>query len=92
MRPERFRYEMNKAFDHYFETGSVTKFKPLMREMKRVWKKWSKRDEDYRSGFETYGYNNAEEVKLHMAYISDRWYCAFRLKWIIDGIEGDVFS
>lgn len=26
-------------------------------------------------------------IETTMSYISDRWSCAFRLKWLIDGIE-----
>ena len=89
MRPEKFRYEMNKAFDHWFENKSVDKFRPLLREMNRVWKKWAKEENDYRPGIETYGYENAESIRLSMFYISDRWRVAFRLKWLIDGIESD---
>ena len=84
MRPERFRYEMNKAFDMWIDDRTTHQFLPLMREMKRVWKKLAKEDDDFRTGDETYGYGN---VTYTMLYISDRWRCAFRLKWLIDGIE-----
>lgn len=87
MRPEKFRYEMNKAFDSWFETKTTDKFKPLLREMNRVWKKWSKAEDGFRSGEETYGYSDNETISYDMLYISDRWRCAFRLKWLIDGIE-----
>lgn len=44
---------------------------------------------DNRSGKETYGYKN---IQNDMDYISDRWNCSFRLKWLIDGIEGEHFK
>lgn len=87
MRPERFNYEMNKAFDYWFKTKAVDKFLPLMREMKRVHAKWAKKEGDHRSGNETYGYSDRESIETDMFYISDRWRCAFRLRWLIDGIE-----
>lgn len=87
MRPEKFRYEMNKAFDHWFETKSVDKFRPLLREMKRVWSKLSKEENDFRIGNDTYSYCDRDSIETTMSYISDRWRCAFRLKWLIDGIE-----
>lgn len=87
MRPETFRYKMNQAFDHWCETKSISHFLPLMREMKRVWKKWSKEEDDFRAGEETYDYKSQESMNNNMFYISDRWRCAFRLKWLIDGIE-----
>lgn len=92
MRPERFRYEMNKAFDYWFKTKTVDKFLPLMREMKRVHTKWAKEDGDYRSGNETYGYSDRESIETNMFYISDRWRCAFRLRWLIDGIESGAIK
>ena len=87
MRPERFRYEMNKAFDVWFEEKTEAQFLPLLREMKRVWKKWAKEEDDSRTGLETYGYETHKSVMNNMLYISDRWRCAFRLKWLLDGIE-----
>jgi len=89
MRPEKFRYEMNKAFDSWFETKTTDKFKPLLREMNRVWKKWAKEEDDFSGGEETYGYPDDVTTSDNMLYISDRWMCAFRLKWLIDGIEGN---
>ena len=87
MRPETFRYKMNCAFEHWLETKSTAQFFPLLREMKRVWKKWSKEENDFASGETSYGYASAESVHNNMCYISDRWRCAFRLKWLIDGLE-----
>ena len=87
MRPERFHYEMNIAFEEWYKTKSVNKFLKLLREMERVWPKWAIRDGDSRSGEETYGYKDQERIKYDMFYISDRWNCAFRLKWLIDGIK-----
>lgn len=87
MRPERFRYEMNLAFDEWFKTRSTKRFHSLMREMERVWKKLSKQENDYRTGEETYGYSDVETIEYNMLYISYRYLCAFRLKWIIDGIK-----
>jgi hypothetical protein len=87
MRPERFRYEMRKAFNQWFQTNNVDSFKPLLREMRRMWRKCAKQEDDTRNGQETYGYESAESIHNNMLYISDRWRCAFRLKWLLDGIE-----
>jgi hypothetical protein len=87
MRPERFRYEMNLAFDEWFKSQSISKFKPLLREMERVWNKRAKEEDDYRSGEEVYGYETTESIHNNMMYISDRWRCAFRLRWLLDGIK-----
>lgn len=93
MRPEKFHYEMTRAFDEWFHTNTVAGFnKPLLREMKRVWAKMAATEKDNRSGPETYGYLSRSKIYFDMMYISDRWRCAFRLKWLIDGIEGGHFE
>ena len=52
-----------------------------------------KRDPDYRSGFETYGYvskedaSDKEHIKDQLFYISDRWQCSFRVRWLINLLE-----
>jgi len=93
MKDKRFRYEMNRAFDVWFSEKSTREFVRLLPYMKRMWKKWSKEEQDFRAGVDTYGYNNTEDIVSNMLYISDRYRCAFRLKWIIDGIEnGKILS
>lgn len=92
MRPEKFRYEMNKAFDLWIETKSVSQFTPLLREMDRVWKKWAKQEDDHRTGMDTYEYVTKESIRNNMFYISDRWRCAFRLKWLYDGLKDKHIS
>lgn len=42
---------------------------------------------DERSGYETYGYGTLEDIKGNLEYISDRYNCAFRLRWLIDLME-----
>lgn len=87
MRPEKFRYLVNKAVQHRMETGSSDRFtKPLIMRMIREWHKLARREEDYRVGNETYGYKDQESIDYSILYISDRWMCAFRLKWLIDGV------
>jgi hypothetical protein len=84
MRPEKFEYQVDRAFDSWFATRSFSVSKVLLREMKRVYKKYAKAENDFRSGYDTYAYEN---VDAELFYISDRWKCSFRLRWLIDGIE-----
>ena len=87
MRPEKFRYLVNCAIEHRMKTGSSEKFtKPLMLRMIKEWQRMAKDEQDYRAGVETYGYE--DNIYLDLLYISDRWRCAFRLKWLIDGVNG----
>ena len=60
--------------------------KSLLPELYELWYKYSDDEQDYRSGINTYGY---EDIEGTLYYISDRWKCAFRIKWLIDLIEGE---
>ena len=44
-------------------------------------------EEDYRSGADTYGYENLESIQGSLSYISDRWRACFRVRWLIDLIN-----
>lgn len=46
-------------------------------------------DADYRLGVDTYGYKE-EDILHHLAYISDRWGCAFRIAWML-GLVNEEF-
>ena len=87
MRPQKFRMIVNSGIARWLNNRDSRQLVSALPEMKRVWSKWAKEEGDLRSGAETYGYENAESVENNMMYISDRWRCAFRLRWIIDGLE-----
>lgn len=42
---------------------------------------------DTRSGEETYGYEDDEHILGQLVYISDRWNCSFRIRWMIDLVK-----
>jgi len=90
MRPETFRQKMNKAITRYMGTGDTVSLRRLMPEAERVWSKWATSEGDYRSGEESYGYGKFNPTQFE--YVSDRWQCAFRLKWIIDGVKNGHFD
>lgn len=64
--------------------GYKEPLKKSLATLKEVYFHFMTEEGDFRSGYETYGYSNNQD---NMEYISDRWKCAFRVKWIIDGIE-----
>ena len=90
MRPEKLKYLLSLEFDKFFKTNEFKISKYLLRELKKEWSKLVKHEKDGRSGKETYGYS-PETIENTLIYISDRFYCTFRLKWIIDGIEQNKF-
>jgi hypothetical protein len=77
--------KIQNAIDQWLSTKDNTQLIELLLPMKRLWKNWADEEGDYRGGADTYGYDAS--IDLNMSYISDRWKCAFRLKWIIDGLE-----
>lgn len=70
---------------------SVTEIRSLLmphkRELETLYTKYSKQDNDYRSGRETYGYGSEELIQNTVHYISDRYETAFRIRWILDLLE-----
>jgi hypothetical protein len=89
MRPEKFRYLMNKAIMHRIETGDNSLFDAqLRRAMKKAWAKHAAQENDYRPLSELQGYSfDADNVEATLRYICDRWRCAYRLRWLIEGLE-----
>jgi hypothetical protein len=41
-------------------------------------------EDDYRSGYETYGYESIEDIDANLIYISDRFGAGFRLAWLVN--------
>ena len=44
-------------------------------------------EQDYRSGYETYGYESIKNIRYNLLYISDRFHAAFRLAWLVNVSE-----
>lgn len=42
---------------------------------------------DDRSGEETYGYQDDEDILINLQYVSDRYSAEFRLQWVLDLID-----
>ncbi len=45
------------------------------------------KENDNRTGIETYGYSSHDSIINNLKYISDRWQCQFRTKWLLDLIK-----
>ena len=87
MRPEKANNTVQKAINRWLK-GDKADLKKSLPAMRKLYKKAVKDEGDFRSGRETYGYIDQETIELNMEYISDRWRCAFRLRWLIDGVGG----
>lgn len=44
-------------------------------------------EDDYRSGWDTYGYDDINQIYERLEYISDRLFAAFRINWLIGLID-----
>ena len=80
----------DKVMDQfYYQDDKISEQKarelllPYVEEVYSLWLKYANDEDDWRSGKETYGFSNPLST---LRYISDRYYCAFRLKWIYDFI------
>lgn len=58
--------------------------KPVLPLLMEIYPGLAEYENDHRSGSETYGYENLEQILGWLNYISDRWRCAFRVRWLID--------
>lgn len=89
------RYKIYRVFDkHYFERVGDFDFVKLMKDLydnkkylEICYKESLSFDKDYRTGEEAYGYKSEDYIRERMSYISDRWNCSFRLRWILDLID-----
>ena len=87
MRPEKLYYKMDIAIEHWLDTHNNSKLLPLIPALERMWRQRSKQEDDYRTGEETYKYDDGEIIHNNMRYIWGRWKCAFRIRWLLDGLN-----
>ena len=96
MRPQTAVRLINKHMRQYYsydEHATKNFSKVMLRALERLYYRnlnevSEYKDSDTRTGEETYGYDN-NYGNLH--YISDRWNCSFRMRWLIDGIKAGYF-
>lgn len=90
MRPEK-AYRLVQTFIDRWNDGNTKEVNNLIPVINKLLKKFQRQERDYpnnMNGYESYGYESKESVENNMMYISDRWKCEFRLRWLLDGIEG----
>ena len=67
--------------------GKLTEILPAM---ELLHKKYYESDLDDRTGIESYGCESLEGIKSQLEYVSDRWRCTFRLRWLIDLAKNNI--
>ncbi len=82
------RSELRDASIQEIQT-SLKKIKPAL---EKLYKGTLVVDNDHRVGLETYGYESIDEIKKNLMYISDRWNCSYRIRWILDLIELNIYQ
>jgi len=88
MRKDEFNEQVNEAIHCYIDSQSTELFtNDLIDKMNLVWLERAEDENDWRSGEDTYGYGDSHSLLSNMIYISDRWRCAFRMRWILDGLQ-----
>lgn len=61
--------------------SKISKYRKYIQKLKSV---HQIRENDYRNGHETYGYDSIEDIKANLIYISDRFHAGFRLAWLVN--------
>ena len=87
--------QIRKIFEsYYFVPKKDRTFTELLEDLNQnkkyllyLYKLQCTSEKDFRTGEESYGYSNQEYIEERMSYISDRWNCAFRIRWILDLLE-----
>lgn len=94
MRPEKANRVIFNDILKLTRNGNIKRFKKHLKYLKSRYKYHSSRphDQDFRSGYESYGYSTTDKIRCDLEYVSDRWKCSFRLKWLIDGLENNEFD
>ena len=82
------RYKINKIFDGLTNDNIIETIDALQKEYKSLIVLYRYFDrqiyKDRRTGWETYGYGN---IAGDLMYVSDRYMCQFRLRWLLDLIS-----
>lgn len=91
MRPKKLITIMNKGINEVLRYGKLKRLERNIKALEAVYVQYAKEANDFRSGYETQGYE-LENINDYLFYISDRWGCAFRIRWIIDGIKDGHFK
>jgi hypothetical protein len=86
-----FRNSFNKVMENtnWKQVDYYDVLKPYLKGLKKLYNQLIQTTDDTRSGEETYCYTSDSQIRERLEYISDRWYSAFRVKWLIDLIEDD---
>lgn len=78
------KYKISKIFDEGINYSTIKLLSKQKDSLSLLLNHYSKKEQDARTGEETYGYDN---IYGTLDYISDRWMCPYRIKWILDLIE-----
>lgn len=88
--------QISKMFDEFYFTGKkkdwvfvelLESLRGNIKYFKYLYRLNLTSEKDFRTGEESYGYNNREYIEERMSYICDRWNCAFRIRWILDLLD-----
>ena len=84
---DKARYKINRIFDGLTNDTIIETIDLLKKEYKALivlYKHCDRLENDRRTGFQTYGYTNIVD---DLSYVSDRYMCQFRVRWLIDLIS-----
>lgn len=92
MKRKVYRKYWNLIFEKVFDEAHMnnaslqetcSKIKRYKKYIQRLKSHHQRMENDYRSGYETYGYESLESIENSLIYISDRFHAGFRLAWLV---------
>ena len=80
-----FKKVFNKCHMHGEDIEiTCSKIRKYRKYLQRMKSHRQQSEQDYRSGYETYGYESIENIETNLLYISDRFHAGFRLAWLVN--------
>ena len=94
-RYKKYEAQITNLFDkHIYHNTEYFCLKSFLSDVKTLreplgyfYNHFKRSENDSRSGMETYGYSSNDSITNNVLYISDKWQCQFRVRWLIDLIE-----
>jgi hypothetical protein len=92
MRPQEINRNIDLAFKRFARDGNLIHFQKCKKHLLKRLEWFRKNEPELDCGFPNYMYcfedeYNEEDIKHHLSYISDRWNCPGRIKFMLKVIN-----
>ena len=92
MRPQEINRNVSLAFKRFHRQGNLIHFQKCKKHLLKRLEWFRKNEPELECGVTNYMYcfedeYNEEDIKHHLSYISDRWNCPGRVKFMLEVIN-----